>query len=1013
MPRYAPALLTVILLATSHVRAADSTTIHNTQAETVPLLTPEQALRCIALPEGFAATLFASEPVVSQPIGIATDARGRLWVAENNTYAEVPLGFDNSQRDRIVVLEDADHDGRAERHTVFWDQAQKLTSVETGFGGVWALCPPRLLFIPDRNGDDIPDGEPEVVLDGFNDAEVRHNIANGLRWGPDGWLYGRHGILSTSLVAAPGTPPAQRTPVSCSIWRYHPTRKLFEVVCRGTTNSWGMDWDEHGELFFINTVIGHLWHAVPGAHFQRMYGEDANPHTYQLIGQTADHVHWDTAEAWSEIRKIGVSPTTDQAGGGHAHSGLLIYQGDNWPNRYRGTVLTINFHGRRLNNDTLERQGAGYVAHHGADLLQTSDPWFRGLDLITGADGGVYIADWSDIGECHDNDGIHRTSGRIYKIVYGRTERTAIAAVPQGDVRQASDAQLVDLQFQTNEWLVRQSRQVLQERAAAGRLSNDLTATLRSRFAAAANPLEKVRLLWCLHVTDGASDDWLLAQLDQPDEHVRAGVVRLLGDGKVPSPQVLKAIANRAAVEPSGLVSVYMAATLQALPVADLWLLAERLAAQRAWASDPVFPLMLWYGIEPAVPENPAQAVKLAASCQIPLVTQFIARRLAENLQALPAPIDELIALAADARQPARSQAILTGVAEALRGWRKAPVPPSWNDLSESLAGSSVPQIAQLVRELSVVFGDGRALDELLKTAASKTADPVVRRDALRVLVEARANALVPILRHMIDERDLGADAVQALAAFDDATTPELLLQSYPGLKEPARAATIVTLSTRPAWARALLVAVAAGKIDRSQVPAFQVRQMSTFPDDEVRRRTSELWPELRMVSTEKKTRIEQLKSRLAPTDLASADLSKGRQRFVQACATCHTLFGQGTKIGPDLTGAQRANLDYLLENIVDPAATVTEGFRMSTVVLSDGRLLSGILANQGAPILALQTPTERLAINRADVEEIHASTLSLMPEGLLDPLPEKDLRDLVGYLMSPQQVPLPAGAGQ
>lgn len=218
----------------------------------------------MTVPPGFHVSLFASEPLLRQPIGMTTDSRGRLWVAENNTYSDAKINFDLSQHDRILILEDTDHDGRADRQTVFWDQGQKLTSVEIGFGGVWALCPPRLLFIPDRNGDDVPDGKPQVVLDGFDDGVVRHNIANGLRWGPDGWLYGRHGIQATSYVGVPGTLPSQRTPINCCVWRYHPTRRIFEVVCRGTTNPWGMDWNAQGELFFINTVIGHLWHAVPG-----------------------------------------------------------------------------------------------------------------------------------------------------------------------------------------------------------------------------------------------------------------------------------------------------------------------------------------------------------------------------------------------------------------------------------------------------------------------------------------------------------------------------------------------------------------------------------------------------------------------------------------------------------------------------------------------------------------------------------------------------------------------------
>ena len=226
---------------------------------------PEQAAASLSVPPGFRVSLFASEPVVPQPIALATDARGRVWAAVNNTYDGHMRPADLSCHDRIVILEDSDGDGHAERSTVFCDRLQGLTSVEIGFGGVWALCPPRLLFIPDRNGDDKPDGPPETVLDGWADERIQHAVANGLRWGPDGWLYGRQGVFDSSLVGPPHALPSERTALKGGIWRYHPTRKIFEVVCRGTTNPWGMDWDENGELFFINTMIGHLWHAVPGA----------------------------------------------------------------------------------------------------------------------------------------------------------------------------------------------------------------------------------------------------------------------------------------------------------------------------------------------------------------------------------------------------------------------------------------------------------------------------------------------------------------------------------------------------------------------------------------------------------------------------------------------------------------------------------------------------------------------------------------------------------------------------
>ena len=219
------------------------------------------------MPEGFEVTLFAGEPHVRQPIAMEFDDRGRLWVAEFYSYRNwKPEG-----KDRILIFEDTDGDGRFDKRKVFWDKGNYLTGLQLGFGGVWICNAPTLAFIPDRDGDDVPDGPPEVLLDGWS-TEGKHNVLNGLKWGPDGWLYGMNGITAPSKVGKPGTPDDKRIDINCGIWRYHPTRHNFEVVAHGTTNPFGMDFDEHGQAFFTNCVIGHLWHLIPGAHYKRMFG---------------------------------------------------------------------------------------------------------------------------------------------------------------------------------------------------------------------------------------------------------------------------------------------------------------------------------------------------------------------------------------------------------------------------------------------------------------------------------------------------------------------------------------------------------------------------------------------------------------------------------------------------------------------------------------------------------------------------------------------------------------------
>ena len=299
------------------VGADDFPTPRDTEPAASRPSAPAAAAAGFRAPEGFRVGVFAAEPDVQNPIAMAWDRRGRLWIAENYTYAEQSERFDLRHRDRVLIFEDSDGDGRADRRSVFTDDVQRLASVELGLGGAWLLCPPRLLFVPDRDGNDVPDGPAEVVLDGFSVAvENHHTFANGLRWGPDGWLYGRCGASSPGQVGIPGTPDALRVPVRGGLWRFHPTRKRFEMLVHGTTNPWGHDWNALGEAFFINTVNGHLWHLIPGAHFTRPHTIEPNPRAYALIDQHADHYHWDNSRPLTYGSKVG--PDDARLGGGHA-----------------------------------------------------------------------------------------------------------------------------------------------------------------------------------------------------------------------------------------------------------------------------------------------------------------------------------------------------------------------------------------------------------------------------------------------------------------------------------------------------------------------------------------------------------------------------------------------------------------------------------------------------------------------------------------------------------------------
>ena len=990
-----------------------------------PLPAAEAAAK-MRLPPGFRATVFAAEPDVQNPIAMAWDARGRLWVAENYTYAEGGKKFDLNLRDRILIFEDKDGDGRFDTRKVFTDELQMLTSIEIGHGGVWVMCPPQLRFIPDRNGDDVPDGAPEVVLDGLTGSpEMHHTFANGLRFGPDGWLYGRCGASSAGEVGVPGTPAEERIPLRGTIWRYHPRRKVVEVLSSGTTNPWGHDWNEHGELFFINTVNGHLWHDFPGAHFVRPHTLDPNPRAYELIDQHADHWHFDTANGWQKSR----DGAANDLGGGHAHIGMMIYQGDNWPSAYRGRLFTLNLHGRRANQEILERNGSGYVGRHGADFFVSPDSWFRGMDLSYGPDGGVFVLDWSDTGECHEYTGVHRTSGRIYKIAYGEPRRSEV-----GDIAKLDAGELVKLHTHPNEWFSRQARLELSARAETGGEPGGAREQLRELFEKHADLIVKLRAFWSLYTIGAADEAFLRAQLRHPDEHVRTWAIRFLTDtwpldtvmsqrpaarSEMGSPKsetdqghaapgaILDDFVLAARTDSSGLVRLALASTLQRLPVTQRARLAAPLLARKEDARDHNLPLLIWYGLIPVADADPAGLARLAAMSELPLTRKLIARRLAEDIEKNPAPLNDLLELAA-ARPAAFQAGLLDGMAEALAGWRKARKPAAWDALATALANSPEAGLRDRVRDLSVLFGDGRALEAVKRIALDPGADLAARKAALQTLIDNRGPDLQGICEPLLNEQFINSVAARGLAGFDDPAVGAKLVRAYRQFHPSERGQLLAVLVSRPAFAAPLLDAVAEGKIPRADISAFHARQIRSLDDPALNRKLVEAWGELRDSPSDKTQLITRWKTRLTPAALARADLSQGRVVFNTACAACHTLYGEGGKVGPDLTGGGRDNLDYLLENILDPSAVVTADFRMSIVELKDGRVLNGLIAAKTERTLTLKTMTETLTVERGDVAGLRDSALSLMPEGLLEALPPEQARDLIAYLMHQSPVPLP-----
>ncbi|MCA9212511.1 MAG: c-type cytochrome [Planctomycetales bacterium] len=948
-------------------------------------LPPLEAARTFQVPPGFNVTLFAGEPDVKQPIVFCLDDRGRIWVAEAYNYPNHGTG----SGDRIIIVEDSDGDGQHDKRTVFYDGLNYVTGIEVGFGGVWVMSPPYFYFIADRDGDDRPDGKPEVVLDGFGNHANAHNLANGFAWGPDGWLYGTHGRTNWSMIGKPGTPNADRVRFDGGVYRYHPVRHVWEPYADGTTNPWGIDWNDFGHSFVCNCVNPHLFQVIQGAHYEPWRGRKSSQHAYQRIDTIADHLHF---TGLSNVRSGLDSSEEDAAGGGHAHCGTMIYLGDNFPEKYRNTLFTNNIHGRRINNDILRRNGSGYVASHGADLLRSKDPWFMGVTLAYGPAGEVYVSDWSDTGECHSVVNTRKHTGRIYRITYGETRHARV------DLKSLSNSELVELQLHKNDWYVRHARRLLHERAAAGADMSAPNRRLREIFTYDTSIPRKLRAMWALRVTGGADEEFLVNALSHDNDDIRSWAVTLLCEDREPSANTMRRFVEMASSGSSSLVRLSLASALQRFEFSDRWELATALASRSDDRTDPNLPLMIWYGCESLVNADLQRFANLAATASIPRVRINAARRIASSTRAAEGL--ELLAqhLAKTTHGDIVSD-LLTGILEGVEGRRRLPMPTSWHEAFDRLMERNDATIQDQAIRLAIVFNDQIALQRLQKIANDETHSAADRSRAIDALVGQRVAGLDADLIRLIKDASVRPSVLRGLAAYDSPQTATAILTEYDAMSDGDQQVAQLTLASRESWAMALLNSIEAKLIAPSDLTAYTARQIRALGNETLNTTLAAQWGNVRETPRDKSKQIASIKKWLSPETIASADLARGEQLFKKQCATCHQLFGEGGKIGPDITGSQRTNLDYMLENIIDPNATLAKDYQMEILETQDGRVITGLIESEDEQTIAVQTVNERLVFPAADIANRKSSDVSIMPQGLLEPLSENEIRDLMAYL--------------
>ncbi len=994
------------------------------------------ALDLMQLPGGFKAELIASEPDLVQPIAFTFDERGRIWVVEGNSYPkprEVGAG-----QDRIKILEDKDGDGVFETKKIFCEGLNLVSGIELGFGGVWVGAAPYLIFIPDKDHDDRPDpieGEmanqvpglnfpAKILLDGWGSQDT-HETLNSFIWGPDGWLYGCHGVFTHSKVGKPGTPDDQRKPINAGIWRYHPVRHEFEIFAEGTSNPWGLDYDQYGEFFVTACVIPHLYHIVPGGRYQRQAGQHFNPYTYEDIKTIADHAHYAGSArpdvAFDKTTGAGiVNDDTNALGGGHAHCGLAIYQSSLFPPTYRNQLIFGNLHGHRLVTNYTDPHASTYVGKHGSDFMRANDMHFIPVTQKVGPDGALYVSDWSDEQICHRGSNAvenwDRSNGRIYRISYDGWKPW------KGDLAKESDEALAKLAVQTeNEWESRMARRVLSERVEIDRHKIIPIQESALKPSVLSDP-STIRYCWLttsLIMAGNRDYEVAIPEPNKESENYRAWAVRT----SLMRPR-LESLRNLAQKDQSPVVRREIASLLQRLPIDKRSPIAAALLAHGEDKDDPMIPLLIWYGIEPLVGADPKIGLELARVSKLPKVTEFIYRRLSSDDAGRASMLSELT------KEPdaAKREATLAMILSSARSAGKLTMPPDWAATAAKLRGNVVPPSGgsgsagpakagtteQLVTELSALFGDAEALQSYRSQLSSATLDTPAREKALSVLLQSQDTQAAKLLQQILTQdapTSLRRKAIQALASLKDAGTPKVLGALLPKLSANELPDAVNTLASTKEGSKELLKAVEAKTVPATALSPFLVRQLTAFDDKEINALIKSAWGDVNAPKADLGERTKKFRELLTPAAVAKGDLAKGKMLFTMTCGQCHKLFGEGQNVGPDITGSNRADLNYLLENVLDPNAVIGKAYQLNLFTMKDGRVMSGVIKEESpaAVKIAMMGGVE-FTLPQPDIAKREVSKLSTMPEGLFDALQKEQVIDLVKYLQSGVSGPAKAG---
>jgi putative membrane-bound dehydrogenase domain len=975
--RYLPAIALLTLLACSRKPTG------------APALSPQDSLKSFHLSENFHVELFAAEPQVVDPVEMVFDENGRAYVAEMIDYPDDPPPGQPA-RSRIRMLEDTHGDGKYDRSVIFADQVLEVSGLMPWKGGLIVTSAPGIFFMKDTDGDGKADIR-QLLYTGFTKSNPESRITNP-RLSIDNWVYcantGHDGLISSA--AHPERPPIQ---IRGGDFRFNPVSGEDEPASGPT--QFGLTFDNWGNRFSTQNTI-HLRHVVlPMQYLMRAPLLDAGATEVDISdhGQPSSRVFPLTKpQAWREQRTQARQKRydenqrnyTEEVGGYFtAASGGTAYTGDAFPPGYIGSIFTGDVNGNLVHRDILSPDGVTFSAHRakeGAEFLASTDPWSRICNFANAPDGNLYMTDiYREFIETPESipESIKKnmnfrsgdTLGRIYRIV---PNKPAVARGLKPNLGAASIDELVRTLGHSNGWHRQTAQRLLiekQDKAAVPALRELLKSD---------NPLARLHALWTLQGLGALEAAQVEHALADPHPGIREHAVRLsesfqpklasplLAMSADPEPRVQfqTALSLGQLKDPRSLKAL---ADIAAAHSADRWFRVAILSSVGD-AAAPFLRLMLARHVNEMLP----QLASLVGARHNPA-------ELAQSLQAIAALPQPAPALAGMAKGLA-----LTGA----MGLKSAAV--------EAPLMKFIDSPSEPVRNAAWEVARHFELRALVAKAAVESLDPAVpiarRAVAIRAL---RGGPLAPaaaVVKKVLDSPappELQTAAVETLAAFDDPSVAPMLLRYWRSYSPPARVKAIAALLSVQPRIPLLLKALEDGQVEAS---ALDVAARTRLLEQGDRAR--------RVLQNQTGDRAKVVESYRDVLNL-TGDVPRGKKLFDENCAKCHMPRKLGGRVGPDLSGINNKTKEELLTSILNPSYAIEPQFTHYIVTTKDGHVHDGVLAQETPAVITLRGGTEEgdETLLRANIQEIRASSISLMPEELEKSLNHQGLADVIAYL--------------